>query len=224
MSRDREVIAIDKIAEQIKLPKQNIIQKLSEKLEGVIKIKGGSIYIPKKQKMKLVNKAISLGVNSEQIIETLHWREFENFCLIVLDHNDYETIQNFHFSLNKRRYEIDVIGIQKHLIFAIDAKKWKAGCSSALKKMVNNQINRVKAFTKSLQKHKIRLKLNLKLWHHISIIPMIVTSKEYEIKIFKRVPIIPFCKLNQFINEIYRYFGMILYFSAKLPIQKTLFP
>lgn len=225
MSKDQEEIAIDKIVQHRRIPLQRLnrlIQGLNHELDGIIEIGEDSIYIPKKEKMKLVNKAISSGISLEQVIETLHWKEFESFCLMVLDHHEFSAIHNYYFSFRKKRYEIDVIGMKKPLIFAIDAKKWKTGQASALKVVVKNQINRVRAFSKSLFKSKTRQKLNLSNWKQAKIIPIIVTSKMYEIKIFERIPIIPFFKLNGFITDYHRYSQMIFRFSVKLTSQKSL--
>ena len=225
MSKEQEEIAIESLVKQTKLSPQNvfkIIQNLNEELTGFMEIEKNLITIPKKSKMKLVKKALSLGISLGQIIPMLHWKEFENFCFIVLDHHEFFCIQNYYFTHHKKRYEIDVIGIKKPLIFAIDAKKWKTGHASALKTMVKNQIRRVKAFSKSIMKRSVRDKLNLTNWQNAKIIPMIVTSKMYEIKIFEHVPILPFFKLNKFLNEYHRYSEMILQFPVNLSAQKTL--
>jgi hypothetical protein len=171
--------------------------------------------------MSLAIKAISSGIGMDEIIKTLHWREFENFCLIVFDYHNFRTVQNFYYSYHKKRHEIDVLAMQKPLLFAIDAKKWNTGRSSALKPMVKNQIARAKALGNALRQPKMRQKLPLAGWRNAEIIPMIVTSKAYEIKIFQEVPIIPFFKLNQFLTDYHRYREMILHLSTNFFARRT---
>ena len=226
MSKNQEEVAIEKLAEQIKLSPQkvfSILHDLNAEMDGLIKIDAKFIHITKNAKKNLIHKAINAGITLEQIIESLHWREFESFCLLVFDYNEYHTYQNFYFTQNKKRYEIDVVAIQQPFIFAVDAKKWKTGHSGALKTMVNNQNQRVKDFATSLHNRKIREKLALMNWKHAKIIPMIITSKMYEIKIFQKIPILPFFKLNQFLIEYHRYLGMIQQFPVNFNLQKSLF-
>ncbi len=225
LSKEKEEITLDELVAQRQSSLQfiqKVLKKMNEYFGGIFQLDAGSISIPKSVKMQLVSEAIKLGISLDQIIETLHWREFEQFCLIVLDHHDFSSVQNFHFTLNKKRWEIDVVGMKKPLIFAIDAKKWKTGHAGALKTMVKNQIDRVRDFTKAIKTRKYRQKLNLYNWKMATVIPMLVTSKMYEIKIFKQMPILPFFKLNEFLTDFHRYSEIILNFPVDFSSQKTL--
>lgn len=223
LSKEGETISLEQLVEQTKIPSNQLKQKLIDKLDGFIDVQGDMIHISKIKKMVLVEKAIHSGIGIQDIIETLHWREFEAFCLMVFDYNDFQTIQNFHFSHNKKRFEIDVVAIKEPLVFAIDAKKWKTGSGGALKTMVQNQSIRVKSLASALRTIKIRQKLPIKQWKQVLLIPMLVTSKTYEIQIFQKIPVLPFFKLNQFINEYHRYAESIQHFQVKSMVQKTLF-
>ncbi len=225
LSKNREEDVIENIIEQRNLSPQKFretIQDLNKSLKNIITIKEDLIHVPKKSRIDLVNIAVKLGTDLDKIVETLHWKEFEDFCLRVLEHHEFSALQNYYFTYRKKRHEIDVIGMRNPIIFAIDAKKWKTGRSSGLKSMVKNQIIRVKAFSRSLETRDVRRNLNLTNWKRAKLIPMIVTSKMYEIKIFESVPIVPFFKLNGFITDYYRYSEMILKFLVKFSSQKTL--
>lgn len=225
LSKEKEEIALDELLLRSHFSLQNLqkcLRRMNENFGGILKLDTDFVHIPKPAKMMLVREAIELGISLDQIIETLHWREFENFCLMVLDHHDFSTVQNFHFTLIKKRWEIDVIGMKDQLIFAIDAKKWKTGHAGALKTMVKNQINRVKDFSKAITRRKYRQKLNLYNWKKARVIPMLVTSKMYEIKIFKYMPIVPFFKLNEFLTDFHRYSELVLHFPVDFSSQKTL--
>ncbi|MHA1279386.1 MAG: restriction endonuclease [Candidatus Helarchaeota archaeon] len=211
LSKRCEIVALDQLVEKTKLPQTDIEEYIHEELSNIAKINGTQIYLNKNNKMSLVEKAILSGLPLKTIIESLHWREFETFCLVVFEYHNFKTIQNFHYSYKKKRYEIDVIAMQAPLIFAIDAKHWKSGHSSILKKMVKNQVERVKILGKALRQDEFRRKLPLHGWYNAKLIPMIVTSKTYEITIYQKVPIIPFFKLNQFITDYHSYSELILH-------------
>jgi hypothetical protein len=228
LSKATEDIPLEPFFAEAKFTSQTTLRYLKVHLQGLVKVKQDSIHIPKDKRMQLVKKAISIGVGIDQLVETLHWREFENFCLIVFDYHGFQTVQNFHYSYNKKRREIDVVAMKKPLLFAIDAKKWKTGHASALKTMVKNQIQRVKVLGDALRQPKMREKLGINDWRSATLIPMIVTSKSYDIRIFQEVPILPFFKLNPFINDYHRYAEMILHLPVNLyrrkadPVKSTL--
>jgi len=226
LSKDNEEISIEKIAEQNNLSNQQVIDivtSLNENTDAKLRLDQDSIHIPRKNKSPIIIKAIESGIDLDQIIDTLHWSDFENFCLTVFEYHEFRNVQNFHFTHNRNRYEIDVVSVREPLVFAIDAKKWKTGHAGALKLVVKKQSDRIKALSEYLQKPLNRQKLQLKDVIDLRIIPLIVTSKMYEIQIFHGVPIIPFFKLNGFITEMHRFLGILKQFSVKNRVQKTLF-
>ena len=225
LSKDNEEVSIERIAEQNGLSNQqvfNTVTSLNEDTDTKLILDEDTIHIPKKNKTQLIIKAIESGIDLDQIIDSLHWSDFENFCLTVFDFHEFRTFQNFHFTQNKNRFEIDVVSIREPLVFAVDAKKWKTGHAGALKTVVKKQTERIKFLSEYLQKPLNRQKLQLNNALNLRLIPLIVTSKMYEIQIFHGVPIIPFFKLNGFITEIHRFLGLLKQFPVKLRVQKTL--
>ncbi|MHA1264373.1 MAG: hypothetical protein ACTSRS_03980 [Candidatus Helarchaeota archaeon] len=223
-SKGHELIPINTLIDPVIQTHDEIhtqITHLNEHLGSVIQIEGLNLRIIPSKKILLIEAAIRAGVGLDEIITTLHWHEFEHFCLHVLNHHEFITTQNFHFSLDKKRWEIDVIGLRPPLLFALDAKQWKTGSGNALKTMVHHQITRVKALKTALHLPKISRKLcnNLQIRQlpPITLIPLLVTSKMYNIKLFEQVPIIPFFQLNQFLVDLPLYLEMILQFQFNTP-------
>lgn len=225
MSKDHEEIALSGIAEKSNLKSEQVyklLYSLNEETGAKLELDASTIHIPQKFKTPLILKAIESGIDLDQIIELLHWRDFESFCLMVFEYYEFTNIQNCHFTQNRKRYEIDVVTVKEPLIFAIDAKKWKTGHAGALKTVVENHLNRIKDFSQYLANPLNRQKFQLKNSPDLRIIPLIITSKTYEIQIFHGVPIIPFFKLNGFIAEIHTFLGSLRQFPIKMRTQKTL--
>lgn len=226
MSKDHEEITLESIAERSNLTTEqiyNLLSSFNDETDAKLELNETAIHIPLKFKTPLIIKAMESGIDLDQIIEMLHWRDFERFCLMVFEYHEFKNNQNFHFTQNRKRYEIDVVTVREPLIFALDAKQWKTGHAGALKTVVENHSNRIKAFSQYLAKPLNRQKIQLKNSPDLRIIPLIITSKMYEIQIFHGMPIIPFFKLNGFITEIHNFLGSLQQFPIKMQTQKTLF-
>ncbi|MFB0563136.1 MAG: nuclease-related domain-containing protein [Candidatus Lokiarchaeia archaeon] len=160
--------------------------------------------------------ALRYGADIEKVCKLLNWREFEAFSKSALEKNNYFCIQNFRFKHNKKRYEIDVVGLKKPLILCIDSKHYKkSGKSGVLKVACKKQIERVEAFSRILPKNVS--KLRIMEWKNANIIPLIVTLLPEEISFFEQVPIVPFFKLNSFIIELQAHTSEIYQIHKKLP-------
>ncbi len=160
--------------------------------------------------------ALKYGADIEKVCKVLNWKEFEAFSKSVLEKNNYLCFQNFRFKHNKKRYEIDVVGLKKPLILCVDSKHYKkSGKSSTLKTACKKQIERVEAYSRVLPKNVP--KLRIREWKNANIIPIIVTLLPEEIGFFKRVPIVPFFKLNNFIIELQAHISEIFQIHTKLP-------
>jgi hypothetical protein len=225
MSKDHEEVALSNIAAKNNIKSEQVyklLHSLNEEADAKLEFNTNTIHIPQKLKAPLILKAIESGIDLDQIIELLHWRDFESFCLMVFEYHEFKNIQNCHFTQNRKRYEVDVVTVKEPLIFAIDAKKWKTGHAGALKTVVENHLNRIKDFSQYLAKPLNRQKFQLKTAPALRIIPLIITSKMYELQIFHGVPIIPFFKLNGFITELHTFLGSLRQFPIKMRTQRTL--
>ncbi len=160
--------------------------------------------------------ALRYGADIEKVCKLLNWKEFEAFSKNALEKNNYFCIQNFRFQQNKKRYEIDVVGLKKPLILCIDSKHYKkSGKSSVLKIACKKQIERVEAFSRVMPKN--ISKLRIMEWKNANIVPLIVTLLPEEISFFEQVPIVPFFKLNNFVIELQAHISEIYQIHKKLP-------
>jgi len=141
-------------------------------------------------------------VDIENISNTLGWKEFEEIVSEILAFNGFYTKRNFVFRTDKRKFEIDVLGLKEDLILAIDCKHWKKTWQrAAIINSVKAQIDRTIALTKLWPK--LEDKLNVLFLEGTHVLPIIVTLFETPLKSFKNVPIIPIYYFQNFLNVLY---------------------
>ncbi len=169
------------------------------------------------QRISLAKQFIELGGNIETTISLLSWKEFEGLTKRVLETNGFRVWTNFRFRKKKGRlWEIDVLGEKKPFLICIDCKHWniRRGKIAALKKAVEKQIERTKMIKEKIGE----LSNILDEWEgEVKIIPLLCTWLLEEIKIYKKVPIVPFFQLNSFLMNFTTYLGEIKIINAQVP-------
>jgi hypothetical protein len=141
------------------------------------------------------------GVAFEDITKELEWRDFEGLVSDVFSENGFRTFRNFRFSSKKRRYEVDVVALERPRIVLVDCKHWRIrlGKASALKIAASAHLARAKEFGKKLQEF---IELGVVEWNCIIIIPILVTLYQERITENGGVLVVPVFKLNSFIEEL----------------------
>ena len=191
-------------------------------------------------KIQFVMESIQiLNLDLKLVSELLDYGGFELLVNKILFKNNYKVLNNFRFSdksnfkikTAQKRYEIDVIGINKKFVLFIDAKQWKHKDSySSMNKAADLQIQRIialknnpEAFSKLIQK---LLGINAKLKHYLpfTLIPIIVTLEDNAYKLNdNQVPLVSIYSLNAFLQELEIYSH---YYKAimirKINVQKKL--
>jgi Mn-dependent DtxR family transcriptional regulator len=178
-------------------------RKLMEKLqnEGLIYLKQGSVEVESNGRLKLAVKAASLGADIEHISNLLCWQEFEEITAFALKSNGYTVSNNVRFKNAARRWEIDVVGCKKPLVVCIDCKHWQHAITpSVLKRIVDSQVERTRAFADSLPN--IALKLECTKWSEAKFIPSILSLIPSSFKFYYEVPVIPILQLQDFLNQL----------------------
>jgi Holliday junction resolvase-like predicted endonuclease/predicted transcriptional regulator len=181
----------------------SIARKLLEKLqnEGLVYLKQDSVEV---SRLKLAVKAASLGADLEHISDLLCWQEFEEITAFALKNNGYTVSNNVRFKNVARKWEIDVVGCKKPLVVCIDCKHWQhAIAPSALKRIVDSQVERTRALADSLPN--IALKLECTRWSEAKFIPSILSLMPSSFKFYYEVPIVPVLQLQDFINQLPAY-------------------
>lgn len=152
-------------------------------------------------RLKLAIAAVRFGATIEDSASTLSWKEFESFCLKVLEENGYSCCQGFRFKTPKgRRYECDVVATMNTLILLADCKHY-AGRVKGLKVAVDKHLERARGFARSVPTIVRRIPQMLEL-KQAKIAPIIVTLFPENVATIGDVPIVPAFKLNQFLQEI----------------------
>jgi len=181
---------------------RKMLQKLQN--EGLIYLKQDSIEVENNGRLKLAVKAASLGADVEHISNLLCWQEFEEITAFALKNNGYEVSNNVRFKNAARKWEIDVVGCKKPLVICIDCKHWQHGIApSVLKRLVDSQVERTRAFADSLPNPS--LKLECSKWSEAKFIPSILSLIPSSFKFYDKVPIVPILQLQDFLNQLPAY-------------------
>ena len=108
------------------------------------------------------------------------------------------------FSTDERKYQIDVILRNRPYIPLIDCKHFGGtGKQSVLKTAAQDQIMRVEAVAKSIQK--LKPKLKIRKWKKAILLPMVITWLDDSVFFFDGVPVVPFNRLRSFFQNFYVY-------------------
>jgi hypothetical protein len=209
---------IPKIQFLINFSKYELLDFL-EKFEFISIKKGNYIqYIVINKVLFIIDCINFLQFDIKHLSEILDYNGFEILVKEILSRNNYHSITNFRFSdkfgreseKEKRRYEIDVIGIFSKYILMIDAKQWKRRDTySVLNKAAYKQYHRILAlkqnpivFTKLIIKILGRFP-NLLNQSYFILIPIMVTLEDNNIKLNDiQVPLVSIYELNAFLLEL----------------------
>jgi hypothetical protein len=141
------------------------------------------------------------GVGIEELTKELDWKDFEGLVSEVFSANGFRTFRNFRFSSKKRRYEVDVIALERPRVVVVDCKHWgiRVGKSSALRAAALAHLNRTVEFSGKLQEFPA---MNVHEWEEVTATPILVTL--YQERIFENVGVlvVPLFKLNTFVDEL----------------------
>jgi len=183
-----------------------ISKKLLQKMqnENLVYLKGDSVEVDNANRIKLAVRAASLGADIERISDLMGWQEFEEIASLALKNNGYIVKNNTHFTHEGHRWEIDIVGCNKPLVVCIDCKHWKRAIApSALKKMVEAQIERTEAFANSIPNPKLRLECAI--WERAKFIPVVLSLLPCNYKFYYQVPIVPILQLQDFLTQLPAY-------------------
>jgi Holliday junction resolvase-like predicted endonuclease len=195
-------VLIEDVKKDARIPSVTII-KLLEKLqnEGLVYLKLESVEVDSCMRVKLAVKVASLGSDIEQISNFLCWQEFEEIAAFALRNHGYSVTNNVRFKQASRRWEIDVIGCKKPLVVCIDCKHWQHSIApAALKRIVDAQVERTKAFADSLPS--LSLNFECTQWGEAQFIPAVLSLLPTSFKFYDRVPIVPILQMQDFLNQL----------------------
>jgi Holliday junction resolvase-like predicted endonuclease len=185
--------------------------------EGLVYLKPDSIEVEGSCRLKLAVKAVSLGQDIEHISDLLCWQEFEEIAAFALKSNGYTVQNNVRFKHAGRRWEIDVVGCKKPLVVCIDCKHWqRAIAPSALRKIVDDQTQRTKAFADSLPT--INLNFECTFWEKAKFLPAVLSLLPGGFKFYAKVPVVPVLQLQDFITQLPAYVETLRFYPKKFNV------
>jgi Holliday junction resolvase-like predicted endonuclease len=195
-----------------KIPQQ-IAEKLLRKLQN-----GGLVYVQKNvveadslQRLKLAVYAIHLGADMENVSGFLRWQEFENMAAVAFEQNNYIVTKNLRFKHAGRRWEIDVVGCRKPIAVCVDCKHWHRGLyPSALKRIVEEQVERTFAFAESLSS--LVGKIECASWDNMKLIPAVLSLVTGRFKFYDNVPVVAVLQLQDFLGQLPAYADSLKHF------------
>jgi Holliday junction resolvase-like predicted endonuclease len=187
-----------------------LLQKMQN--ENFVYLTADSVVVDSLNRVKIAIKAASLGADLQTISHLLCWQEFEEIAAEALKNNGYAVQRGLRFKHGGRRWEIDVVGCRKPLIVCIDCKRWQHAIGpSALKKIVDSQIERTHALADSLPNPKIDLACTK--WEKAKFVPAVLSLFQSAYKFIYEVPVVPVLQLQDFIGQLPFYMDRVRFFS-----------
>jgi hypothetical protein len=180
-----------------------------------------------------------LKLDLKLVAELLDYTGFEVLVNKILSKNNYKVLNNFRFSdksnfknkTSQKKYEIDVIGLNRNNILIIDAKQWKRKDSySSMNKAANMQFQRTIALKKNpeafskLIHYLLGINPVIRNFLPFRLLPIMVTLEDNFNKLNdNQVPLVSIYHLNSFLQELERYLQYYKIIKIKsVNIQKKL--
>ena len=209
------VVQKDHVAQDAHTPidiADEVLRKLYEK--SLVELNGNNLTTTSSQRLELAIEAIKQGADPQRTCRFLEWKEFENITAAAFTANGYTIKENVHFkAADDKRWEIDLVACKQPQIVCADCKHWQHGWSrTAIEKTVDTQVERTKAFAKSLQKFTDTLGPNE--WASATLIPIVIALATNPLKIHNNTPIVPVLQLQSFISELPAQTILLTHFST----------
>ncbi|MEM2911506.1 MAG: hypothetical protein QXM52_06645 [Candidatus Bathyarchaeia archaeon] len=190
----------------------NLLKKLEK--EGLIYFHDNLLEADSFQRLRLAIYAVQLGADLEYVCSFLGWREFERVAVMAFERNDYGVMENLRFKHAGRKWEIDVVGWKKPIVVCVDCKHWHKGLyPSALKKVVERQVERTFAFTESVSAFE---RFGCAGWGRVKVVPAVLSLVPSRFKFYGGVPVVPIFQLQDFLNQLPVHVDGLKFFEKSL--------
>lgn len=192
---------------------ENLLRKLQN--DGFVYVHKDILEADSFRRLELAVRIISLGVDIESVSSFLQWKEFESVTAVAFERNGYGAKKNLRFKHAGRKWEIDVVGFRQPLAICVDCKHWHHGMSPfAVKKIVEEQVERTSSLAESLPNPKI--KTEFVSWDFVKLIPAVLSLVTGRFKFYDKVPIVPVLQLQDFLRQLPAYADSLKHFSKHL--------
>jgi Holliday junction resolvase-like predicted endonuclease len=188
--------------------------------KGLINLNGDLLEIAPNQRLQLAIEAVKQGADIEHTSKFLEWKEFENMAATAFEINYYVVKRNFHFKVNDKRWEIDLLACKQPMIACVDCKHWQHHWSKAsITKTAEVQVERTKALAESLRDFTEKIGLNS--WTRARLVPMVLSLVPSTFKFHDDTPIVPILQLQSFISELPAQITSLTHFSTIIKERST---
>jgi len=203
---------IKKVIRDAKVPSQIACQILDRyELGGMIRISGSKVSAAPEQRLRIAIKAADLGADVERICKYLSWEEFEDISTLAFEMNGWTVKKHFRFSLNHRRFEIDLLASKRPFIVCADCKRWRRGwMGTASKRAAMEQIERTRLLAENSPKMIERM--GITGWERACFIPLIISLFPSTSTFHEGSPIVPIIQLRSFIQDMPAYIDQIRHY------------
>lgn len=131
-----------------------------------------------------------LGRDLDLAAKSLNWRDFEDFCAMVIGAAGYRVRRNVR--LRKPTRQIDIVAESASLVLAIDCKNWRRGVGAAsLMPAALAQAERTRML---MQKATIV--------QGRAYLPVLLTVLDNQIRVLDGVPVVPLHGLKEFLASV----------------------
>lgn len=124
-------------------------------------------------------------VDLADLTSKLDWRQFEGLASFAFKSFGFKVLKNYR--MTKPRMEVDLVAIRNSKAFAADCKRWR--------RTVGETVMLIAAGKQIERSKRILYKEELD-----QVVPMVITWREESVRVLENgVPIVPICKLSDFI-------------------------
>jgi hypothetical protein len=141
------------------------------------------------------------GSSVEEIAKVMDWMDFEGLVSEIFSANGFRTFRNIRFTSKKRRFEVDVVALERPRVVAADCKHWglRLGKSSQLRSAAMDQLRRAVELSCKMQELP---GMDVGEWAEVRTTPILVTLYQERIQESSGVLVVPFFQLNSFVDQL----------------------
>ena len=170
--------------------------------EGLISVeKSGGIGANPTQRLRIAFDLVKSGSDIERVFKYLSWQEFEEASARILEESGYAVHRRVRFKNEKRKFEIDLLGLRQPLILCLDCKHWMRGSQrSPLKKAIGEQVTRVEGFVHFFETNRDRF--HVEKWKKAKLLPVMIVLLDVPLQLHEGVPAVPILRFGNFLYEL----------------------
>jgi hypothetical protein len=150
-------------------------------------------------RFKLALEAVRVGA-LERAVRALTWQEFEKFSEECLASAGFETRKGIVFNDDKRRWQVDLVGVKSRILLSIDCKHWESrNYSSKFNTAVEHQKQSLQLLIRRMRA------LRALTSQEVSALPVIITLFEPRESLLDDVVLVSVAQLPDFLEHISPY-------------------